>query len=292
MRTIILGNFDGVHVGHQALVRKARDYSRDGEVVAVTFDTHPAALTRGESPARLSSPTERARLLTACGVTRVDSIEVTRSLLKQTPHEFIASLHARLQFDAVVEGSDFRFGHNRCGDIETLRAIGRQLHFESLVVDEVDVALHDGQLVSARSSIARWLLARGRVADASLVLGRDHTVTGPVVEGERRGRTLGFPTANIAPCDAVLPADGVYEVIVKTHEGQSWRGAASVGTNPTFGVCPRTLEVHMPALPIGADLYGQTLRVSFSRWIREMLRFDSVQTLIDQMKRDCAAVVA
>ncbi|MSR69528.1 MAG: riboflavin biosynthesis protein RibF [Phycisphaerales bacterium] len=290
MTTIILGNFDGVHTGHQALIRTACDVSAGGEVIAVTFETHPAEFTKRETPARLTSNAMRERLLIGAGVTRVESLKVSEALLRQTPHEFIATLHNRLRFSNIVEGPDFRFGCNRSGTVETLREIGAQLGFATAVVEEAEVALHDGQLVCARSSLVRWLLARGRVADASIILGRPHCVAGIVVEGAHRGRELGFPTANIAECDAVLPADGIYEVAVEDARGKGWSGAASIGTNPTFGAGLRTLEVHMPALPFESNLYSQSLRVSFTRWIREMLRFDSVEALVAQITRDCAKV--
>ena len=292
MRTIILGNFDGVHLGHQALLRRSRDVSAGDEVVAVTFETHPVGITRGEVPAQLTSALERERLLIAGGVRRVESLQVSEDLLRQTPHEFIEALAARLPFSNIVEGTDFRFGCNRSGSVSTLRQLGHQLGFQTVIVDEVDVTLHDGQVAAARSSMVRWLLARGRVADARVMLGRSHYVSGVVVEGARRGRQLGFPTANIAACDAVLPANGVYEVSVTDVDGTHWQGAASVGTNPTFGSCPRTLEVHMPTLPFESNLYGHVMRVSFTRWIREMIRFDSVETLVAQIARDCAKVVA
>lgn len=292
MTTTILGNFDGVHVGHQALIRAACNISAGGAVIAVTFDAHPAQFTKRETPARLTSNARREQLLIAAGVTRVESLQVSEVLLRQSPQEFIEALHKHLQFSNIVEGPDFRFGRNRSGTVETLRELGAQLNFRTIVVDEVDVGLHDGQFVSARSSRARWLLARGRVADARILLGRPHSVSGVVVEGDRRGRTLGFPTANISQCDSVLPADGVYEVSVDDGCGQHWVGAASIGTNPTFGACPRTLEVHMPALPFESNLYGQTLRVSFTRWIREMMRFDSVDALVAQITLDCAKVGA
>lgn len=292
MTTTILGNFDGVHVGHQALIRTACDISAGEAVIAVTFDSHPAQHTKRGTPARLTSNARREHLLIAAGVTRVESLHVNEELLCQSPEEFIHALHTKLRFANIVEGPDFRFGRNRTGTVETLRELGKQLKFRTVVVDEMDVALQDGHVVGARSSMIRWLLARGRVADACTVLGRAHCVTGVVVEGDRRGRTLGFPTANISKCDSVLPADGVYEVSVDDGCGRCWAGAASIGTNPTFGECPRTLEVHMPALPFDSNLYGQSLHVSFTKWIREMMRFDSVDALVAQITLDCTKVGA
>jgi riboflavin kinase/FMN adenylyltransferase len=123
------------------------------------------------------------------------------------------------------------------------------------------------------------------------VLGRSYSVTGIVVLGQQRGRQLGYPTANFAQLTSVLPSDGVYSVGVEDAQGHQWRGAASIGTNPTFGECPRTLEVHVLDMPKNTDLYGQSMRISFHEWLRGMIRFDSVDVLVSQIARDCAQVV-
>ncbi|MDA1262688.1 MAG: riboflavin biosynthesis protein RibF [Planctomycetota bacterium] len=292
MTTIIIGNFDGVHIGHQGLIRRARDYSPTSDVVAVTFDSHPALQTRGEAPPMLTTNQVRERLLIESGVHRVECLKTTAELLALTPDAFVELLQSRINFSAVVEGEDFRFGCRRSGDVNTLREIGRRKKFETIVADDVDVALHDGQIVSARSSMVRWLLANGRVADARRMLGRSYSVAGIVVLGQQRGRQLGYPTANLAQLTSLLPSDGVYSVGVEDAQGRHWRGAASIGSNPTFGECPRTLEVHVLDLPKNADLYGQMMRISFHEWLRGMMRFDSVDVLVAQIARDCAQVVA
>lgn len=249
MTTIIIGNFDGVHIGHQGLIRRALDLSPTSDVVAVTFDSHPALQTRGEAPPMLTTNQDRERLLIESGVTRVESLKTTAELLALDPNAFVEFLQSRINFAAVVEGADFRFGCRRSGDVNTLREIGRRKQFKTIVADNVDVALQDGQIVSARSSMVRWLLANGRVADARRMLGRSYSVTGIVVLGQQRGRQLGYPTANFAQLTSVLPSDGVYSVGVEDAQGRHWRGAASIGSNPTFGEYPRTLEVHVLDLP-------------------------------------------
>jgi len=176
--------------------------------------------------------------------------------------------------------------------VHTLQTVGARLGFRTLVAEQVEVSLSDGNIVAARSSLIRWLLERGRVADAARVLGRPHTVEGPVVRGAQRGRGLGFPTANVDPCGIMLPADGVYAVEVTGEQGDAWRGAASIGSNPTFGEQPRTLEVHLLGVASSLDLYGKIIRVQFLRWIRGMVRFDSVESLVEQMARDCEKVGA
>lgn len=292
MTTIIIGNFDGVHIGHQGLIRSARDLSPTSEVVAVTFDSHPALQTRGEAPPMLTTNQDRERLLIDSGVTRVEFLQTTPELLALDPDAFVEFLQSRIHFSAVVEGSDFRFGCRRSGDVKTLGEIGLRRNFKTIVADNVDVALRDGQIVSARSSMVRWLLANGRVADAQRVLGRSYSVTGIVVLGQQRGRQLGYPTANFAQLTSVLPSDGVYSVGVEDAQGRQWRGAASIGSNPTFGEYPRTLEVHVLDLPKNTDLYGQSMRITFHEWLRGIMRFDSVDVLVSQIARDCAQVVA
>jgi riboflavin kinase/FMN adenylyltransferase len=289
MNAVSIGNFDGVHLGHQALLSAARAAAGGGgAVIAVTFEPHPSAILRGSCPDRLVSPDDRRACLASAGATRVETIEPDARLLALSPEEFIAELAQRVPFDVIVEGADFRFGRGRSGDVRTLRDIGERSGFRTIVVDEVEVPLCDGHLVPARSSTARWLLSLGRVADAARVLGRPHRVSGDVVRGAARGRGIGYPTANISMGEVTLPKDGVYACTVTLPDGSRWAAAASVGTNPTFGACPRTLEVHILRMDHSTDLYGQRLHVDFDRWIRPMLAFPSVDALVAQMGRDCA----
>lgn len=293
MNALSVGNFDGVHLGHQALLSAARTAAGGGgQVVAVTFEPHPAAILRGACPARLASADDRRAWLLAAGATRVETIEPDARLLGLSPEEFIGELSRRVPFDVIVEGADFRFGRGRSGDVRTLKDIGDRSGFRTIAVDEVEVPLCDGHLVPARSSTARWLLSLGRVADAARVLGRPHRVSGEVVRGAARGRGIGYPTANISLADVTLPQDGVYACTVTLPCGARWAAAASVGTNPTFGACPRTLEVHVLGMDHSTDLYGQRLHVDFNRWIRPMLAFPTVDALVAQMGRDCAVAAA
>jgi len=292
MNAILIGNFDGVHLGHQALVHAARREPNIDCVIAVTFDAHPRTLLRGGAPPLLTLPAERSRLLHEAGATRVESLRLDDGLLGRSPEDFVEWLQKRIPFGLIVEGADFRFGRARSGDVHTLQTVGARLGFRTLVAEQVEVSLSDGNIVAARSSLIRWLLERGRVADAARVLGRPHTVEGPVVRGAQRGRGLGFPTANVDPCGIMLPADGVYAVEVTGEQGDAWRGAASIGSNPTFGEQPRTLEVHLLGVASSLDLYGKIIRVQFLRWIRGMVRFDSVESLVEQMARDCEKVGA
>ena len=289
MNALSVGNFDGVHLGHQALLGAARAAAgRGGQVIAVTFEPHPAVILRGSCPPRLVTAEDRIGRLSEAGATRVETIEPDARLLALSPEEFIGELARRVPFDVIVEGADFRFGRGRSGDVRTLRDIGERAGFRTIVVDEVEVPLCDGHLVPARSSTARWLLSLGRVADVARVLGRPHSVSGEVVRGAARGRGIGYPTANVAFGDVTLPQDGVYACRVTLPGGAQLAAAASVGTNPTFGACPRTLEVHILGMDHSTDLYGQRLHVDFDRWIRPMLAFSTVDALVAQMGRDCA----
>lgn len=293
MIALCVGNFDGVHLGHQALIGAARAAAGvSGQVVAVTFEPHPAVVLRGACPARLASTQDRSAWLMAAGATRVETLTPDHRVLGLSPEEFIGELVRRVPFDVIVEGADFRFGRGRSGDVRTLGDIGDRTGFRTIVVDEVEVPLCDGHLVPARSSTARWLLSLGRVADAARVLGRPHRVSGEVVRGAARGRGIGYPTANIALGDVTLPQDGVYACTATLPDGVRWDAAASVGTNPTFGECARTLEVHILAMDHSTDLYGRRLHVDFTRWIRPMLAFPTVDALIAQMGRDCAVAAA
>lgn len=288
MNAISVGNFDGVHLGHQALLGAARTAAGpSGTVTAVTFEPHPAAILRGAAPDRLASVEDRAVHLLSAGATRVETLAPDQRLLALSPEDFIAELARIVPFDVIVEGADFRFGRARSGDVHTLREIGARGGFRTVLVDEVAVPLCDGHMVPARSSTARWLLTLGRVADVARVLGRPHRVSGDVVRGAARGRGIGYPTANVAIGGIALPHDGVYACEVTLPDGARWPAAASVGTNPTFGACPRTLEVHLLGMEHSTDLYGQRLHVDFLRWIRPMLAFATVDALVAQMGRDC-----
>ncbi len=292
MSTVTIGNFDGVHIGHQALLNAARMGAGNSGVIAYFFDEHPATIARGAGPASLTTVQERRRLLYAAGATSVEVLHASKELLAKSPEEFMHELHLRAPFDTIVEGRDFRFGHKRSGDAEALERMGKSIGFRTIIVDDVDVALSDGHRVGARSSIVRWLVGLGRVADAARVLGRPYRVCGLVVAGARRGREIGFPTANIDAQGVLWPADGVYGVRLCVADGREWRGAASIGKNPVFGGSERVLEVHALNAAQGLDLYGQSVAVDFLSWIRETMNFDSVDRLVTQIQRDCDRVPA
>ena len=294
-RTVVtIGNFDGMHLGHQHVVRRAREVAAevgaetalDG-VVAVTFDPHPIAVLRPEhAPATLTTIEERLRLLGEADVDDVMVLPFSREIAAWTPQEFIdrilvQTLHAR----AVVVGANFRFGNRAAGDCNLLRVAGQQHDF---VLEEVTL---DGGPQVWSSTYVRTCLAAGDVTGAAEALGRAFTTRGVVVEGDKRGRELGYPTANVpVRPGAAAPADGVYAgrltVLDGPDAGASYPAAISVGTNPTFaGERERRVESYVLDRTDLA-LYGREVEVSFQERLRGMVRFDSVEALLEAMSDD------
>ena len=284
---VVIGNFDGVHLGHQHVVRRAREVA-DAEgltVVAVTFDPHPMAVLRPDhAPQTLTDLSIRCRLLGDAGADDVLVIRFSREIAAWTPAEFIDrilvdGLHAR----HVVVGANFRFGNKAAGDVATLTDAGASRDF---VVD--GVALDGGPQVWS-STYVRTCLAAGDVEGAAEALGRPYAVHGEVVEGDRRGRDLGFPTANVPVRDLAVPADGVYAGwlrVLDDDAGGPLPAAISVGTNPTFdGVRDRRVEAYVLDRS-DLDLYGRRVEVSFVARIRGMVKFDGVDALVETIRDD------
>jgi riboflavin kinase/FMN adenylyltransferase len=288
LRCVTIGNFDGVHRGHQALLAAARRMAGDrGRVIAVTFEPHPLRLLRPEAaPQAVMLPAERQAALLAAGADQVRVLEVNRELLGMEGAAFVDWLHTDLPFDGLVEGLDFRFGRGRRGDLDLLRQEGRRLGFQVTAVSSVDVTLRDGSSAAASSSLLRWLLQMGRVDDVARVLGRPYAFAGKVIRGDQRGREMGWPTANVEHGDRLLPADGVYAGRATLPDGSTRLAAISVGTKPTFGQGERTVEAFLLDHAAPLDQYGWILGLTFDQWLRDQARYDSVASLVDQMHRD------
>lgn len=288
MHAICIGNFEGVHRGHAALLAAARHrVGAAGRVTAVAFEPLPVEILRpGTMAGRLTAPQEKVERLRAAGADEVVLLETSPTLLGLDPESFIAEIHDRLAPNVIVEGPDFRFGKGRAGDVRQLAEIGTRRGFEVEVVPELLVPLPSGSMVPARSSHVRWLLGKGRVLEAACILGRPYTLSGTVVPGDRQGRLLGCPTANLDHGRQLLPADGVYAGFAELPEGDRVPAAISVGCKPTFEPTPPRCEVHVIGRELPMDFYGWPIRVSFERWVRGQLVFGGVEPLIAQMRRD------
>ena len=307
---LTLGNFDGVHLGHRALLAACRARAAGGPVVAVTFDPPPVRVLRPEAePLRIDAPADKLRRLREAGADRVEVLEPTPALLAQEAEDFLGGLVDRFAPRAVVEGPDFRFGRGRRGDFALLAEIGRASGFEAVRLGRAHATLPGGEEVPVSSSRVRALAAGGRVADAAACLGRPLDRVARVVRGERRGRAIGFPTLNLDPADlagCVVPAEGVYAATVEVVEGPEgaevpgrpglpggvggWPAAVSIGTKPTFGGTRRTVEAHL--IGFEGDLYGARVRVGFVRWLRGQRRYAGVEALQEALRADVAAASA
>ncbi|MHC4991191.1 MAG: bifunctional riboflavin kinase/FMN adenylyltransferase, partial [Planctomycetota bacterium] len=290
---ISIGNFDGVHAGHLALIGAARELvGREGRVRALVFDPHPLTVLRpAATPGRLSQMPQRERWLRAAGADDVIALPPTPQRLQQTPTEFVAWLTQQHAPTVVVEGPDFRFGRDRCGTVQTMAELGRQHGFDVHVIEPVQRVLADQSIVTVSSSMVRWLVHRGRVRDAATLLGRPFELECEVIRGHQRGRTLGMPTANLGWEPFMLPADGVYAGRALGPDETWYPAAISVGTNATFGEQPRSCEAHLIGFSGHAEAYGWTIRLQFTDWIRDQVAFEGVEALVRQMHRDLALVV-
>jgi riboflavin kinase/FMN adenylyltransferase len=282
---VVIGNFDGVHLGHQHVVARAREIADESgsALVAVTFDPHPMAVLRPEhAPQMLTDLETRSDLLAAAGADDVLAIPFSREIASWSPEEFIDRvLVEALRVRAVVVGANFRFGSKAAGDVGTLTEAGRDKDF---AVE--GIALDGGPQVWS-STYVRTCLMAGDVEGAAEALGRPYTVTGEVVRGDQRGRDLGFPTANVPVGDVAVPADGVYAGRLRRLDSdESLPAAISVGTNPTFaGERARRVEAYVLDRD-DLELYGVRVEISFVARLRGMVAFEGVDKLIETMKGD------
>lgn len=282
---VSVGNFDGVHLGHAAIVRQVCAAARrlDVPAVAFTFDPHPAVVLRPDAaPAPLTTPARRAELLLDLGIDAVLVQPTDRPLVSLPAEQFYAEiLRGRLRARAIVEGPDFRFGANRAGDIHLLGALcGR----DGVTLETVPAVMADGLPVS--SSRVRSLVSAGDVRQAAILLTSPYRLTGTVVEGAKRGGTIGFPTANLAEIATLMPAAGVYAARVTLPDGAFRPAAVHIGPNISFGETRITVEAHL--IGFSGTLYGSTLDVDFIERLRDTHRFDSIDALKAQLSSDVA----
>lgn len=285
--SVAIGNFDGVHLGHQAVIDIARaESARSGAPLGVvTFEPHPRqAFAPGAPPFRLMNAETRAHRLGKLGVDVLYQLGFGPELHGLTPEEFARIILAGgLGLTHAVVGEDFRFGKARAGSAQDLHEFGREFGFG------VSTArLVEEQGVEVSSSGIRRSLAEGRPRDAAAMLGHWHRIDGPILHGDKRGKAFGFPTANMSVVDLHPPKFGVYAVSVDVLDGPhqgSYAGASSIGVRPMFGANPPNLETHI--LDFDGDLYGTHLSVALVEYLRTEIKFDGIDPLIEQMAADC-----
>ena len=280
-KVLAIGIFDGVHLGHQQIISSARDH---GDVTVITFDPHPVSVVAPErTPTQLISLRDRIELLKSAGAKSVEVINFTKEFSQLSADQFIEDvLVGRFAAEHVVIGQNFNFGHKAQGTPKYLAQVGPKYGFD---VNIVKLAEDRGSAIS--STRIRSLIIDGQIERANELLTRNYYLSGPVVHGEKRGREIGYPTANIGLEKlATIPADGVYAGWL-TVENQRWPAAISIGTNPTFaGVRGRQVEAYAID-EVGLDLYDKVAKVEFGFRLRDTLKFDGLAPLLDQMKIDC-----
>jgi riboflavin kinase/FMN adenylyltransferase len=287
---LTVGNFDGLHVGHQRIMKTVTGRARafDGQAAVYTFEPHPRKVLAPErAPRLLTTLEQKLELLDAAGVDVAIVEPFDREFARLPAERFVREiLHERIDPLEVYVGYDFRYGRDREGSMRTLTELGPHLGFSVTIVPEVKLGSRD-----VNSTRIRELLEQGNVSEAALLLGRPYTVRGRVVVGDRRGRTLGFPTMNVDPDNEVLPRSGVYAGRVRFLDagepaaGSSFGAVTNVGRRPTFGASERVLtEAHL--LDFSGDAYGRRIEVTFEHALREERRFPDVEALRAQIAAD------
>ena len=288
-----IGNFDGIHVGHRRLLALAdamRAQSPSGRVAIVTFEPHPLTVLRPElAPPRLTPSHTKQALLEAAGVDDYVILPPAPEVLNLSAEEFWRILRDEARPAHLIEGNNFTFGKDRGGTIDRLREWTVASDMKLDIVEPVDAVLLDLTIVPVSSSLIRWLVAHGRVRDAAICLGRPYALHGEVVRGFGRGRKLGVPTANLHCDDQLIPADGVYAGRCAI-DGNTYAGAVSIGSLPTFEERKFQVEAHL--IGYDGDLYGRAIDVELVDWVREQWKFTAVDALKAQIARDIREVIS
>lgn len=279
---VALGNFDGVHLGHRAILKAAIDRARAarGTAFALTFDPLPAkVLAPARAPRLILAPEDKLELLRASGIDGVIVVAFTPALSRLTPAEFVRDyLLGAIGAREVVVGRSVSFGHDRAGNAEVMTELGRRMGFETIVAGPVTI---DGAVVS--STRIRELIAAGEMRAAARLLGRNHFLSGTVVHGRERGRTIGFPTANLDSATECMPPDGVYAARVVLPDG-AFGSITNIGMRPTFSEPARTIEAHI--FDFNRDIYGTKIQLEIVERIRGERKFASGQALAAQIAED------
>lgn len=296
---LTIGNFDGVHLGHQEIFRTARRIARDRgtEMVVMTFEPHPVAILHPEkAPGVLTPLSLKLHLLEEYADNCIIVLEDNKDLLRLSPEAFVDEfLMATIRPSVIVEGDDFHFGAARAGDVETLRQLGQEKGFEVAVVPPRQIELPTGQTLRVSSTIIRYMLESGHVSEAAAALSRPYRLIGQTVPGWGRGRKLGFPTLNMNPPRQIIPADGVYAGLVEIaateqdvlHRHERIPAVFSIGQARTFGEeHPLLIEAHLLVGDVG-DMTGRWMTMDFVQRLRSQHKFGSPDDLVAQITRDC-----
>jgi len=283
---ITIGNFDGVHIGHQALFHQTVETAQsiDGTAIAMTFEPHPArVLGHSEGPPLITLYEQKMELISRVDLDVVICVPFTREFAAISPAAFVENLLVKkIGMKAIVVGEDYSYGSRRQGNLTTLRADAGRLGFEVVLVPGIQFSTPDSGRIS--STRIRELVMNGDLPEAQRLLGRHYQVRGEVVTGRKRGgEQVGFPTANLHLQDELCPKSGVYAVTVECR-GQRYKGVANIGYSPTFEDHLYTIEVHI--LDFDGDIYGENIRVNFVQRIRDEIRFSDLSQLSDQIKKD------
>ena len=280
---VVIGVFDGVHKGHQVLLNRAKEIAAGRTIIALTFDPHPTTVFAPDrAPTMLTTLADRVELLKIHNADQVAVLKFNEKFAAMSPEDFVKSvLIGQLHVGAVVVGENFTYGHKAAGNIETLKQAGVENNFEV----DIQELKRDSEVIS--SSRIRELVIEGNVEKARELLSRPHRLDGVVVHGEKRGREIGYPTANLGKIEGqTIPADGVYAGWL-TVGINFWPAAISIGTNPTFEG-DRARQVEAYALDQeGLDLYDKNASIEFGWYLRPTVKFDSLDELLLQMKKDC-----
>ncbi len=280
---ITLGNFDGVHLGHQKILKEAisRAGALGGASAVYTFDPHPLQVLKPEyAPLKLTTSEERARRIAAVGIDYLIFEKFTRAFAQKSPEVFVKDIIVdRLRPQQIIIGHDYAFGKGRTGTVDLLHKLGKRFGYTVAVIDDIRI-----KNIPVRSTTLRELIGAGKVSLAAKLMGRPYSLTGRVVHGKRR--RIGFPTANLTPSHRDLtPGNGVYAVTVDTDCGH-YSGIVNIGTNPTFNGGRRTIEAHM--FDFDHDIYGQHITIHFIKRVRGEKKFRGTDALVDRIKKDIA----
>ena len=280
---VVIGVFDGVHKGHQLLLNRAKEIADGRPIIALTFDPHPTTVfAPDKAPTMLTTLADRVELLKIHNADQVAVMKFNEKFAAMSPDDFVETvLVNQLHASTVIVGKNFTYGHKAAGNVETLIASGQAHNFS------VDVQELKGDTEVISSSRIRTLVVEGKVEEARELLSRPHRLDGVVVHGEKRGREIGYPTANLGNIDGqTIPADGVYAGWL-TVGINFWPAAISIGTNPTFeGARGRQVEAYALDQE-GLDLYDKNASIEFGWHLRPTLKFDGLEPLLEQMKKDC-----